>query len=210
MSQQFSQDDPQSSQQAIGQPTRQPLNFAALMPNHRDLYVLAAGLILGVLLGPAVLGRYSPETYHRFFPSEQAAQQQLGAHDGAVALTMQKLVSTEVTSVALEEFAQTAESRREPFLQAVAEARHARGRLVAAMIAVLLVMILETLPEASAIILRSRLATARYAMMALVIALLMAQPSWLLGVSTSFILLLLVVGLGVALVPLSAGRQAKS
>lgn len=187
---------------------RRPLSLAALVPNHRDLYVLAAGLLLGLLLGPAVLGRLSPETYNHYFADLKTATEQMAAHDERVRITKEKLVSTDVTSVALSEFNEMEASKNLPYLEHFARAQHTRGRLLAAMLAVLVVMILETLPAAEAIVLRSRLATARYALMALVLALLMAQPQWIQGLSLPFLLLLVAVGLAVALVPLSKGQAA--
>ena len=37
------------------------------MPDQRHLYMLVAGVLLGVLLGPAVLGRLSPQLYDQMF-----------------------------------------------------------------------------------------------------------------------------------------------
>lgn len=182
---------------------KQPLRYAALMPNHRDLYVLAAGLLLGLLLGPSVLGRASPETYSRYFADYQIAAQHLAIHDANVQEILKKLVAADVTSVAMDELVQTRAAQREPLQAAVDRARQSQGRLLAAMLAVLVFMIFETLPEATAILVRSRLATARYALMALTLALLLAQPQQLKGMSMLFLALLLAVGLAVALVPLS-------
>ena len=182
-----------------------PLSLATLLPNHRDLYVLAAGLLLGVLLGPAVLGRWSPPTYNRYFMDMTTATTQLAAHDERVRITMEKLVSTKVSSVALEEFNELQADKRQPYLDQMTLASQARGRLVASLLAVLVLMILETLPEAAAIVMRSRLATARYALISLSLAFVIAQPQLLKGLSISFLMLLLLVGLTVAFMPLSGG-----
>lgn len=180
------------------------------MPNHRDLYVLAVGLLLGLLLGPAVLGRVSPETYNRYFTNYQVAADHLAKHDAQVVEILRKMVSADATSVAMDEFVQTRASQRDPYQAAVDRAKQSQGRLLAAMLAVLVFMIFETLPEATAILLRSRLATARYALMALTLALLLAQPDQLKGMSMAFLVLLLAVGLAMALVPLSKKDQIRS
>lgn len=193
----------QSSGSTTQSDTRPPLRFAALMPNHRDLYVLAAGLLLGLLLGPAVLGRVSPETYNHYFADYQVAADKLAMHDAHVNEILKKLVAADVTSVAMDELVQTRSAEREPLEAAVERARLSQGRLLAAMLAVLVFMIFETLPEATAILLRSRLAAARYALMALTLALLLAQPQLLKGMSMLFLSLLLATGLAMALMPLS-------
>lgn len=186
-----------------------PITLAAVLPNHRDLYVLAAGLLLGVLLGPAVLGRWSPPTYNQYFMSMTTATTALAAHDERVRITMEKLVSTKVSSVGLDEFNELQSQKRQPYLDQMALARQARGRLVASLLAVLVLMILETLPEATAVLMRSRLATARYALIALSLAFLIAQPQLLQGMSISFLLLLLLVGLAVAFMPLSGKAKSR-
>ena len=80
--------------------------------------------------------------------------------------------------------------------------------MVACVLAVVFLMILETLPAATSIGARSRLATARYAVTALLLALMLAQPWWFGGVSASFLLLIVIAGLAAVMVPLG-GSTAK-
>ncbi|MEM6393249.1 MAG: hypothetical protein AAF797_10790 [Planctomycetota bacterium] len=47
----------------------QSLKHVWPLPDHRHLWLLAAGLILGVLAGPAVLGKVNAEWYERVFVS---------------------------------------------------------------------------------------------------------------------------------------------
>ena len=43
-------------------------------PDHRDLYLIVVGVLLGVLLGPGVLGRFAPNVYDRIFVGRDSAQ----------------------------------------------------------------------------------------------------------------------------------------
>lgn len=177
--------------------------------NHRDLYMLIAGLVLGLLLGPAVLGRLAPETYQRHFGTIENAIIKLTVHDVSRQQVRQQIQSAGVdpdspmASSALGDFERRHAVDRLPYVQAVRQARLNQGRLIAVIIAVVVMMIIETLPDARSTTLRSRLATARYALVALTLALLMAQPSLWLGLPVVFLALLLAIALGAALVPLS-------
>ena len=53
-------------------------------PGRRDLWLLAAGLLLGVLLGPPVLGSASPAAYRALFGGTEAFAQAEEARDQAV------------------------------------------------------------------------------------------------------------------------------
>jgi hypothetical protein len=65
------------------------------MPDQRHLYMLVAGVMLGVLLGPAVLGRLAPSVYDTMF---------LGSGD---------LAELQTANAALEDFRTNDEARQE-------------------------------------------------------------------------------------------------
>lgn len=184
---------------------------AWLLPDHRDLYMLVGGLVLGLLLGPAVLGRAAPEVYMKWFADRDAAVTAVTAHDMKVNQTLQRLAQGDRQGVALEDFMATQDAARGPLLAKVRQADAARGRVIGAMLAVVLLMILETLPAAEAVVMRSRIATVRYAVCAVVLALVLAQPSWLVGVSGGFVVAMLLVGAAVMVLPLGgSSHKARS
>lgn len=47
------------------------------LPDHRAIYMLLAGIVLGIVLGPALLGRVMPEVYQRIFVGADAARKEL-------------------------------------------------------------------------------------------------------------------------------------
>lgn len=71
-------------------------------PGPVNLYVLAAGLLLGVLLGPAVLGRVSPTGYAALFGGA-ALHAQLAEHEQGTAAMIAALRDTGVTPAAVDE-----------------------------------------------------------------------------------------------------------
>ena len=71
-------------------------------PAPRDLHVLAVGLIVGVLLGPAVLGRTAPQTYSQLFNGHDALTQ-LREHDHQTTAQLAALQATGVSDDALAE-----------------------------------------------------------------------------------------------------------
>ena len=180
----------------------------SLLPNHRDLYVLAIGLVLGILLGPAVLGKYAPATYEHYFGDVADAKVQWAKYDLSQEQVLQRLAEAQATSVALDEFKAAHAPQRLPLIEHYHQARHNQGRLIATLLGVVIIMVLETLPDPRAIRTRSHLATARYALMAVTLALVLAQPQLLVGISVVYLVLLLAAALTLALVPLARQRQS--
>ncbi|HEX7008981.1 MAG TPA: hypothetical protein VF184_03310, partial [Phycisphaeraceae bacterium] len=70
-------------------------------PTHRDLYLLAAGLLMGVLLSGAVLGRLSPSLHDRLFVGSGGAAAALQTLQAQHQQDMQRLRDTGVTSAAI-------------------------------------------------------------------------------------------------------------
>ncbi|MEM1107746.1 MAG: hypothetical protein AAGH99_03555 [Planctomycetota bacterium] len=71
-------------------------------PGPTELYILAAGLLLGILLGPAVLGRIAPQAHAALFGGGPATQQLLEYEDETAAM-ITALNATGVTPDAMDE-----------------------------------------------------------------------------------------------------------
>ena len=188
-------------------------------PTVGHLYLLVAGILLGILLGPAVLGRAAPATYNAWFlgggedaatlrREEAAVEAQLNVLRGVAGVTEvaeQALVQREAQRIApLKLRVPTAEEARE---------RAVRGWLGALVAAVVLICMAEALvsPDVrgggSVRLPRALggLITARYALLALWIAIGLARPDLLLDLPWLLVALLVGVAAASALVPL--GRR---
>lgn len=188
-------------------------------PDHRDLYLLVAGVALGVLLSAAVLGNLWPRAYHEFFVGGYEEHRQLIALQQRQAETLATLEATDVTDVAIAEQQRQFEQQRVPLQAELQQARNEHldalaGRISALIVAIALVMVLEVLvsPEpaagrrAAVPPALSRLISVRYALLALWIAMVIARPAVLGELSLLFILLVIAVALAVAFIPL--GRRS--
>ena len=202
-------------------------------PDHRDLYLLVAGVVVGVLLSGAVFGRLAPTWYQQFFQGVSA--QQVEDAQKAHAQTQEeisKLLTTGVSIEAVEEhldLIRQDESNPMFVLQQATEQRSAQmvGLIVAVLLSVLIIMIIETqvsptLEKASGVDsvkgnsgmttsggteikpAVARLKNVRYALMAIGLALIIAHPALLPNVPWLFLILLVGVGLAVGLVPLKS------
>jgi hypothetical protein len=233
-------------------------------PDHRDLYLLVIGIVLGILIGPRVLGSFSPATYDKWFVgtaelqneltgamrqvtdklnafNEQTAERQAklrasGASPEAM-LELNRALRTELKAIVLEERVIKARYLGGPVPRSAdelplpnqpagtdelmvdgkilkAERAHLdwlAARLTAIILATAVMMVLETLIDPRPRVidgaafwprLRNGLATARYALMAVWVALALARPLVLLRVPGVFFLLLVLVAVAVAAVPL--------
>ncbi|MEX0885200.1 MAG: hypothetical protein WD009_02065 [Phycisphaeraceae bacterium] len=235
-----------------------PASTATVTPNpfpdHRDIYVLVAGLLLGVVLGPAVLGQIAPELHDRWFVGSAALRAELDEHITEREQTLRRLQESGVTEAAIPERL-AAEAEQEALLRArlaEAEAAHARGlggRLHALILAALALMVAEALVSprvtdgggrkrrrvdaaakraegadrvggvsggdvsgggggAGEVVSPAvaRLVMARYALMALWLAMVVAQPRIIETLPWLFMALLLLIALAAAFVPL--GRRS--
>ena len=206
------------------QPTRSTAG-----PGPLDLVLLITGILAGLILGPNVLGQFLPGIYDKVFLGsldaqvqsdifEQDTEQQrtqlnarlkaTGVTEDAIAEAIAELVAQRETQAAAHRDAIiVARAQRLDFL---------RDRLTTLVLATLAIMILETVlapggvGSARANRTLSRLATIRFAFMAVWIALIMAQPALLRSVPIVFAALLVAVGLAAAFVPLSKGTNRPS
>ena len=150
--------------------------------DHRELYLIIVGLICGLLLGPQVLGRVSYCTYVRLFVAGSEGLAQLDELDRLA--TDYEQILNDATPAAWQEKRDQINADRESV--AARHLERLRALLSALVLAVVAVMLMEALPWAFA-----RLAAARYALLAVWIAITMAQPRLLRGTSALFVLLLI-------------------
>ena len=173
-------------------------------PNHRNLYLLILGLVGGIALGPAVLGRLSPDSYQKIFGVGRLSHAQLKQISNEKRDQINRLTETGVTASAVKEQlaqAQRQRSERSRILQQ--EHLNWLGALTTAMIlAIIIIMVLETMVSPVQPGLAPGLATTRYALTAVWFGITLAQPGLLLGVSGLFVLLLVIVSLLAAFMPL--------
>jgi hypothetical protein len=171
------------------------------------LYLIVAGLVLGLLLGPAVLGRLAPQRYLALFPSVESARADLEAFDRNLSDLARQLAATGATGAAADELRVQMAPQRLPLVTALIEAKRSAGRLPAVTLALAALMVIEA---AGGSVLARRLVTVRFALIALWIALLLAQPAALADVPIAFAGLVLVVALVAGLVPLPRRSGARA
>lgn len=198
-------------------------------PSHLEIYILATGVLLGVILGPAVLGRVAPALYDKMFVGAIAAgqrQEEIAKKRDAVIDKMslmnkivQDLKDVKVTDVAIAEKeaefkpqidAAVAEANAAAEAAAVENAAFRAGvtaRATALILAVLAIMVIEAITPAGSF-LAGRLTTVRYALLALWVALLIAQPGMLRSLPIGFTAALVIVGVGAAVVPMGGKQTA--
>lgn len=190
-------------------------------PDVGGLYLLVAGIMLGVLLGPAILGRVSPSIYQDVFVGGTGFAQQIDEAQAKNDQQLEALTDIGVTEAAIPEQALAGE---QPLIYLKAQLEQAQrqrlgeltGWTSALMLAVIAVMLIESLvsPDVSAGKAMKvppalgRLVTARYALAALWIAIVLAQPTLLKQLPILFVALLIVVALAAALVPLGSAKRA--
>ncbi len=191
--------------------------------------MIVAGVLLGLILSPAVLGNLAPSTYNRLFVGGENVRQQIMSYQQTQQQDIQKKIkdiqSSDASKAAIAELRQrllagSGDAAKLKFQLATARAEHFAmliGRMNALVMALLAIMVLEVVvsPEAKAgravIVPRAvnRLITIRYALLALWIALGIARPALLARTPFIFVVLLIGVALLVAFIPLG-GRGPQS
>ncbi len=187
------------------------------MPDHRDLHLLIAGVVAGLLLGPAVLGRLAPDAYDHLFVDPAAGSEEVRETLQAdIDRRLAKLEASGATDVALDEIGENlkitlaaAESER---LAAIHERLDARIAWLLGLMAVAgAVMVAETLIDPHApgtpARLRDRLVTSRYALLAAGVAVMLAQPALLRRLPIAFIVLAFVVVAAATLIPWPRAKE---
>ncbi len=167
-----------------------PAASATAAPSSIHLYLLAAGILAGVLLGPAVLGRLAPGTHDAWFVGGGEQAKELARERAGLEGRLRMLEGVGVTDVAREELAAQETQRLAP-LQAQVQAAQAERRraiygwLLGALAGVMLLSVAEAvvIPEggASARPWQHRAARAavgaRFAALAVALAVVAAQPA---------------------------------
>lgn len=178
-------------------------------PNHRDLYLIIAGIVVGLLLGPGVLGKLAPTAYDRLFVGAAAIEKEQREIEAQLTRQIEGIVAAGASEAAVQEKLKEADRRQAVLRQELENARQQRvGWSAGTVLAILIVMIIETLIDPRNLSLRARLATARYGLIALWLALLLAQPSMGRSLPLLFAGLLAAIALLAALLPL--GNSAKA
>ena len=199
-------------------PADPPQRIGRLGPDHRDLYLLILGIIVGIGLGPWVLGRINEGSYynHWFRGYGGAADLALAQFDEEAAQRLKRLADTGVTGAAVDEEQLNIQKERQGLINAFNLERANRmarlDRMMTALLAaVVFFMVIESLidptPGRKSASVRNRLATGRYAMMGIWLALVIARAQ---TVPVAFTLVLVVVGLIAALAPLGWLRGTSS
>jgi hypothetical protein len=189
-----------------GSDTSEPSVPESAATAHRNLYLIIIGVIVGVLLGPAVLGRLAPDTYARLFGDVSLRFKAASFHEVTVD-TLEDLHKTGVTEVRPAEVAEQ-RAREEAYILKPLHDRVAvlNSRMNALVMAVLVMIILESILASA--VWRRRLAVVRCALMAAWLALALAHPTLLADLSWPFVILLVIVALVAALVPLRRAPQS--
>jgi hypothetical protein len=200
-----------------------PLPGVPGVPGVRDTYVLLAGVVFGVLLGPAVLGRAAPNVYEVLFVGGRAEAQALAVYEAETKSLLEQLGVTGVSAEAAEQLVDDRGVDGRPIVEAVEAARTGHAfrllrMMMAIVAAVVVVMLLETFaaprPEDGGApgrgVVLGRLITVRYALAAMLIALALARPAPLANLPVVLTAVLLGVAGLAGFIPLArAGKQER-
>jgi len=189
-------------------------------PDYRDLYLIIAGVIVGLLLSGAVLGNLAPSWYEHMFVGDVAElREDLNELKAEQREQLRNLEGTGVTRAAVQEKLAQFEAETNVLRQKIVAAQKAHqrsllDRMTALVLAILAVMVLEAIvsppPQRGAVLVPravSRLVTVRYALISVWIAMAVAQPAILRGVPMVFTALVIIVALVIAFIPL--GKRAE-
>lgn len=145
-------------------------------PGSIELYILAAGLLLGILLGPAVLGRVAPAAHANLFGGGPATQQLLD-YERETAAMIAALQATGVTPDAVGEQAELRSAPRDLFKEGANAVMNIRAFGYITMIGLALTLWLGL---QAALGKSGRIWSAvSYALIALGLAVVLARPSML-------------------------------
>lgn len=177
-------------------------------PGPIELYILAAGLLLGVLLGPAVLGRVAPTAHASLFGGGPATQQ-LIEYEEETAAMVAALQATGVTPDAVSEQLELRSMRGEAIRQArkAVMDRNAMITVNSAFILLGIIMLAEAIGRRSSKSVREQrwqlwLMRSRYLIAALGCAVMVAHPSILVALPAGAIAIALgLIGITANLLP---------
>jgi len=181
--------------------------MTARVPHPAHIYLLVIGLAVGMILSPWVMGNVSPEIYQRYIAGVGPQVQQLHAMERDHADRLQRLMNTGVTPDAVDELQTRLNREFQAQSQVLVETAQQqivwlRQRGMAIWLAVLVLMAVEALLSDTSRSIVRRLTTGRYALIAVWLAMVLAQPAMLAGVPVLFALLLIAAVVACAVVPL--------
>lgn len=193
-------DNPATRAQASGQPNGSG-------SDRSNAVLLLAGLTLGLVLGPWVLGRYANGAYQRWFMAGRDNQKALEVFDQDTRDRRGRLADSGVTPQAMAAFDLSRTPQRDAMEMRVQLAQETRAnqlfaQMAAVVGAVAAIMLAESLVKDQGV--RRRLATARYALLAVWLAVTLASSMWR-RMHIVFALMLVIVAVSAALVPI--GRR---
>jgi hypothetical protein len=205
-------------------PNASPTAGSASEPPARPglLYLLAVGMLLGVLLGPAVLGRFAPALQDRWRGTADAdaritqAQDALESYDRATDALIATVPfpendasgdaarrAVELERAASPEAAELRGQLRDAQQQVIVAGAQARQRHVGTLAAVMLALVAVAAVQAGAGgRIAARLRVGRYALLALWLGLALMWPAALTGLNPWLVAGLILVAIGASLVPL--------
>jgi len=192
--------------------TNNPIWRQIVGPGWLDLALLIVGIVAGVLLGPIVLGKAAPDNYQAWFVGGADEQVIIDNYLEEREAEKQRLLKTGSDSV-LDVFEPETEAQLRIYegKRALAQLEHEsvyRSRMTAILLAVVGLMLLEVFMVTGAsnmvdaVRFSGKVATARYALVAVWLAMLLAVPSQLRELPIVFTILILVVAAAVAFAPL--------
>lgn len=207
----------------MNEPTPDAAQTVWPLPDRRHLVLLAVGAVVGILLGPLVLGQVSPSAYRSLFFGDtqrlEIFQEEIERIEQELEQLKSVAAEVDVTPVAFDEPRDVLQ--RELALvktsRDLERRRLALGESIALLIALVLALLVVAIFEATispkpsergrAVLtpVQQRVTTIRYALLAGVLAVVLARPALLAEVSWLFVVLLLAVIAVAGFVPL--GRR---
>ncbi len=184
-----------------------------ITPGSFELYAVIGGILLGILLGPAVLGRVSPLIYNQYVACRVAPKTSLADFEEQTMKLQEEIKSSQSSPAYMNEFLAQRNAQRQRVmdqdqLESIRAQLGGLSRSVALMFALLAVMVMETVIEPSARLARMRLQSGRYLLMGFWVALTLAQPVFLAGFPLLFFgAMILLIGLSVLLSSWSEKRM---
>ena len=175
---------------------------AQAMPNQRDLWLIIAGVFVGVLLGPHILGRGAPGLYDLLFLTgdiglsdvEQSSSPELPPE---IFLHDEDVSDGEIRQAVVNALTRQQDNRQEKIDGHLARLQ---GCLSALIVTVVVIMMAEALISCFQVL--NLLRIVRYALLAVWIAITLGQPRLLSHFSIAFVLSLMLICLVAGCLPL--------
>jgi len=177
-----------------------PLETPAAGPAARHLWMLVLAVVIGGLLGPAVLGQLAPGLYEQWFLGGSRERAALEAWERSGESRLRRLGATgtdsEGAQAALERMLASGRELEVALVLARLEQRHRHlAHMNALVLALLAIMVFEAMTGRAGDRLSEALVTLRYALVGAWIVWLLIRPDVLEHLSFAFLAILLAAGL---------------